>query len=171
MPKGGDGFAMGGLGATFGLSQYGTVSLSYAQSRSAQDKGHLLELSAELQFGSANFSGRVMTTRGKFTDLAAVSADSELAEPERMEFPEYTAQMTASMPFGAAIGGTGAVFFSDVRYRNGEQDRNLGISFSRQIWGDTSLNITALSQSGIQDDRLSPHSCIFLWASSVTSAR
>lgn len=152
--EGGDGFVMGGLGATLGVLQYGTVSLSYAQSRSAQGKGSLLELSTELQFGSARLSGRAMTTRGNFADLAAVSADPELVEADLSEFPEYTAQLTASLPMGPGIGGTGAVFYSDVKYRNGEQDRNLGVSFSRQIWGDTSLNVTALSQSGVRDDRV-----------------
>lgn len=152
--EGGGGFGMGGLGATFSLAQYGTASLNYAQSKSLRGKGSLVDLSTELRFGPARFSGRVMTSQGSFTDLAGVSADPELANPEVFDFPKHLAQMTISTPLGAGIGGTGAVFFSDVQYGKDRQDRSLGISFSRQIWGESSLNLTALSQSGTQTDRI-----------------
>lgn len=85
--EGGDNLAMAGLGATFRIAHRGTATLSFAQSRTRDRNGSLMDLSTELSLGRMRLSGRIMATQGDFTDIAALSADPDLAEPLLPDFP------------------------------------------------------------------------------------
>lgn len=150
--EGGPGLAMAGLGATFRVAHLGTVSMNMAQSKADHGDGRLIDLSTQLSFGKARFSGRVMATSGRFTDIAALTADPELVDPDLSDFPLRSMQFSYSQPLSASFGSSASLFISDTDYAGDLRERSIGVSYSRQLWGDSSLTLTALDQRGFQDD-------------------
>jgi len=148
--EGGDNLAMAGLGATFRIAHRGTATLSFAQSRTRDRNGSLMDLSTELSLGRTRLSGRIMATQGDFTDIAALSADPDLAEPLLPDFPRHLAQLSLSMPVG--VGSTANLFLSDLRHADDWDETSFGASYSTRVWGDSSLTLTALAQRGVRDD-------------------
>ncbi|WP_185958560.1 fimbria/pilus outer membrane usher protein [Paracoccus laeviglucosivorans] len=151
--EGGKDLTMGGLGATFGVGHWGTASLSFAQSRSDRHgDGRLVDASTQLSLGRTQFSARVTQSSGRFADVASVTADAELVEDELDEFPKHIAQMSFSMPLGPGWGNSASVFWSDASYRGAPDETSFGAAYSQQIWGDSSLTVTAMSLRGEYSD-------------------
>ncbi|WP_323718526.1 fimbria/pilus outer membrane usher protein [Paracoccus aminovorans] len=151
--EGGEDLAMAGLGATFRVAHLGTASLSMARSRADWGEGHLLDFSTQIALGRAQVSGRLTRTGGRFTDIAALTADPELVEPDLAGFPRHLAQLAFSLPL-ADRGSAASLFLSDLRHADARTETSIGLSYNRQVLGDASLTLTALAQRGTQSDRM-----------------
>lgn len=151
--EGGPDLAMAGLGATFRLAHLGTASLMLAESRAGGDAGRMADLSASLALGPAQLSGRFLRSSGRFTDVAAESAEPVASGPETSEFPRHLAQLSFSLPLQDGLGAGISLFASDIGYADGREDvSSLGASYSRQIWNDASLTLTAMTLRGQESD-------------------
>lgn len=148
----GPGLVMAGLGATFRVAHLGTVSMNMAQSRADRGDGRLIDLSTALSFGKTRLSGRVLATSGNFTDIAALTADPELAHADLSEFPRRLIQLSYTVPLSMPYGTSANLFVSDMEYAGKLGERSIGASYSRPLWGDASLTLTALNQRGSQND-------------------
>ncbi len=153
--EGGRGLQMAGAGAVFRIGHRGTASVGLAGSRSDRGSGALLDLSTSLSIGSAALSGRLMRTQGRFDDVAAVSATPQGDRTDRYDFPRQIAQMSFSMPLDPRIGSGASLFLSDIRSSGPlDRDTSLGMSYSRRLWGDSSVTVTATSLRGARRDTI-----------------
>lgn len=151
--EGGRGLQMAGAGAVVRIGHLGTASLGLAGSRSDRGSGALLDLSSSLSIGSAALSGRLMRTQGRFDDVAAVSATPRGARTDRYDFPRQIAQVSLSMPLDSRIGSGASLFLSDIRAPGPvARETALGLSFSRRLWGDSSVTLSATSLRGSRRD-------------------
>lgn len=151
--EGGRGLQMAGAGAVFRVGHWGTASIGLAGSRSDRGSGALLDMASRLSFGSATLSGRLTRTQGRFDDVAAVSATPRGEQTDRYDFPRQIAQMSFSMPLDPSIGSGASLFLSDIQ-SSGPSDRetSLGVSYSRRLWRDSSVTVTATSSRGARRD-------------------
>ena len=153
--EGGRGLQMAGAGAVFRIGHRGTASVGLAGSRSDRGSGALLDLSTSLSIGPAALSGRLMRTQGRFDDVAAVSATPQGDRTDRYDFPRQIAQMSFSMPLDPRIGSGASLFLSDIRSSGPlDRDTSLGMSYSRRLWGDSSVTVTATSLRGARRDTI-----------------
>ena len=144
--EGGRGLQMAGAGAVVRIGHLGTASLGLAGSRSDRGSGALLDLSTSLSIGSAALSGRLMRTQGRFDDVAAVSATPRGARTDRYDYPARSPKVSLSMPLDSRIGSGASLFLSDIRAPGPvARETALGLSFSRRLWGDSSVTLSATS--------------------------
>lgn len=149
----GPGLLMAGAGAAAGILHLGTAGIALAGSRTDRGGGALLDMQASLAAGPASLSGRLMRSWGRFGDVAAVSAAPPDGPADRHDFPRQIAQLSLSLPLDGRIGSGANIFLSDIR-SPGPVDReaSLGLSYSRRLWGDSSITLAATSQRGARRD-------------------
>ena len=143
----GEGLRMLGLGATFRIGTIGTTGVTLAKSRHARAHGQMAELSGHFTLGRVLVSGRLQRSWGQFDDIASVSADSALAETTSAPL-RHLGQIAISVPLSAANGASMSLFAADLGRTDGQRERSLGLSYSRPIFAEGSLNLSAYSVRG-----------------------
>lgn len=150
--EGGKDLALGGIGGTFRLGHRGTASINMAQSQTDGSSGRLIDLSTRLSIGKAQIGARLMKTSGKFVDIAALTAEPDVANPTISAFPQRSMSFNYSIPVGGKIGGNASVFLAATDYLGEPSERSVGAFYSRNIWQDSSVSLSVMSQRGRFDD-------------------
>jgi len=146
----GEGLRMGGMGATLRIGTLGTASLSLAQSSAPAGSGTLGELSGRFALGEAWLSGRMMRRWGEFYDVARISAEGAAA-PLTQSISELDT-LSLALPLGGANDASASLFYARAERSGGSREESLGLSYTRQFAGSTSLNLSALAVDGDDPD-------------------
>lgn len=147
----GEGLQLAGLGATFRIGTRGTAGLTFADSRTAADHGRLAEVSGRFQLGRVQLSGRFQRSWGQFDDIASVSAETgaETVAGSVGSAPlRQLGQVALSVPLTVAGGASMSLFAADLGRTDGSAERSFGLSYSRPILAEGSLNLSAYSVQG-----------------------
>lgn len=144
----GEGLQLAGLGATFRLGTRGTAAVTVADSRTATDHGRLAEVSGRVHLGRVQLSGRAQRSWGQFDDIASVSAEAPAAGPPGSAPLRHLGQVALSVPLTVAGGASMSLFAADLGRTDGSAERSLGLSYSRPLFAEGSLNLSAYSVQG-----------------------
>lgn len=144
----GEDFLLGGVGGTIRLGYRGTASLNIAQSKTASAQGQLIDFSTILNFGKAYLGAKLMQTEGTFLDIASLSVAPDLVEASMSGHPKRALSLNYTTPLTAGIGGNASLFLAQTDYLQGHKERSFGVFYSREIWSDSSLSLSAMAQRG-----------------------
>ncbi|MFU8866011.1 MAG: fimbria/pilus outer membrane usher protein [Rhodobacterales bacterium] len=149
----GEDLRLAGLGTTFRLGDRTTISTSYAHSRSGVDQGHLVEASAELNFGNLRIQGRTLRSWGVFNDIAMVSAEPDFTD---MVFSQITEldQLSINMAAPWHDAGQLSVFASQTKDQSFGNERTLGVSYAQPFLQNGTLFLSALALRGQTTDNV-----------------
>ncbi|MCO5064512.1 MAG: fimbria/pilus outer membrane usher protein [Rhizobiaceae bacterium] len=147
----------GGLGATFPLFQFGSMSLAGAGSYSDGEVGTLASASIELAYRDWNVMGRVQRTFGSYKDIASLTATSQ-SETYGTE-QVFDSPDTPRTVIQAALGIPSPIDFSSlslaytqIETDDGEDSRIVSLSSTHQLMGKYSLYASAFVDLD-QDDQ------------------
>ncbi|WP_085705753.1 fimbria/pilus outer membrane usher protein [Pseudomonas sp. B8(2017)] len=130
---------LGGLGGNMRLGNFGVLNAALAQSRFDGDKGHQVALGYQYNSQRIGFSYQRLQRHGDYADLTRVdSRDIQLSQ--RSE------QVTLSLNLNE-YGNIGAGYF-DVRAGDGTRTRLINLSYSRPLWGNSSVYLSANREVG-----------------------
>lgn len=130
---------LGGLGGNMRLGNFGVLNAALAQSRFDGDKGHQVALGYQYNSQRIGFSYQRLQRYGDYADLTRVdSRDVQLSQ--RSE------QVTLSLNLNE-YGNIGAGYF-DVRAGDGTRTRLINLSYSRPLWGNSSVYLSANREVG-----------------------
>lgn len=130
---------LGGLGGNMRLGNFGVLNATLAQSRFDGDKGHQVALGYQYNSQRIGFSYQRLQRHGDYADLTRVdSRDIQLSQ--RSE------QVTLSLNLNE-YGNIGAGYF-DVRAGDGTRTRLINLSYSRPLWGNSSVYLSANREVG-----------------------
>ncbi|UPK88869.1 fimbria/pilus outer membrane usher protein [Pseudomonas sp. A2] len=130
---------LGGLGGNMRLGNLGVLNAALAQSRFDGDKGHQVALGYQYNSQRIGFSYQRLQRHGDYADLTRVdSRDIQLSQ--RSE------QVMLSLNLNE-YGNIGAGYF-DVRAGDGTRTRLINLSYSRPLWGNSSVYLSANREVG-----------------------
>ena len=130
---------LGGLGGNLLLGNFGVLNSALAQSRFEGEQGHQVALGYQYNSQRLGFSYQRIQRHGRYADLSRVdTADMQLSQ--RSE------QATVSVNLDQ-YGSLGAGYF-DVRAGDGTRTRLINLSWSRSLWGNSSLYVSANREVG-----------------------
>ncbi|EJL87125.1 fimbria/pilus outer membrane usher protein [Pantoea sp. GM01] len=146
--EGSDSVAMGGAGGLVKLGSLGVVNGALAQSQMAGSAG--TQYSWGYQYNNSWFSlGTQHTIRSaEFGNLALVGSRGDSANTS-YSLSRRSAQYTASVSL-SDYGSLGLAYF-DISGGNGDRTRLMNLSWSKNLWGNSSLYISA-SRDRVQGD-------------------
>ncbi|MEN0104833.1 MAG: fimbria/pilus outer membrane usher protein [Pseudomonas sp.] len=135
----GEELRLGGLGATIGLGNYGTLSTSAVQSQYEEKSGQ--QVSAGYSYYSNAFGfGVAHTQRSKgFVDISMLSALEQ--SRDELSLAKKSDQLTFSFSPGD-FGNVGVGYFASETM-DGQRTRLLNLSWSRSLWGNSSVYVAA----------------------------
>ncbi|WP_336778922.1 fimbria/pilus outer membrane usher protein [Pantoea sp. USHLN256] len=138
--EGSDNVAMGGAGGLVKLGSLGVVNGALAQSQMAGSAG--TQYSWGYQYNNSWFSlGTQHTIRSaEFGNLALVGSRGDSANTS-YSLSRRSAQYTASVSL-SDYGSLGLAYF-DISGGNGDRTRLMNLSWSKNLWGNSSLYISA----------------------------
>lgn len=138
--EGSDSVAMGGAGGLLKLGSFGVVNGALAQSQMDGDPG--TQYSWGYQYNNSWFSlGTQHIIRSvDFGNLALVGSRGDSANTS-YSLARRSAQYTASVSL-SDYGSLGLAYF-DISGGNGDRTRLLNLSWSKNLWGNSSLYISA----------------------------
>ena len=138
--EGSDSVAMGGAGGLVKLGSLGVVNGALAQSQMAGSAG--TQYSWGYQYNNSWFSlGTQHTIRSaEFGNLALVGSRGDSANTS-YSLSRRSAQYTASVSL-SDYGSLGLAYF-DISGGNGDRTRLMNLSWSKNLWGNSSLYISA----------------------------
>lgn len=144
--EGAESLALGGGGAQVKLGAFGVVNGALAQSRMAGDSG--TQHSWGYQYNNRWFSlGTQHTIRSaEFADLALYSTRSSDVNDITWSLGRRSAQYNASVSL-SRFGNLGAAFI-DITSGSGDRTRLWNLSWSKNIWGNSSLYVAASRDIG-----------------------
>jgi len=130
---------LGGLGGTLRLGNFGVLNTALAQSQFDSDNGHQLALGYQYNSQRIGFSYQRLQRHGDYTDLSRVDT------PE-MQLSQRSEQVTLSLNLDR-YGSLGAGYF-DVRAGDGTRTRLINLSWSKPLWGNSSMYLSANREVG-----------------------
>ncbi|PZQ41719.1 MAG: fimbrial assembly protein [Pseudomonas putida] len=130
---------LGGLGGTLRLGNFGVLNTALAQSQFDSDNGHQLALGYQFNSQRIGFSYQRLQRHGDYTDLSRVDT------PE-MQLSQRSEQVTLSLNLDR-YGSLGAGYF-DVRAGDGTRTRLINLSWSKPLWGNSSMYLSANREVG-----------------------
>lgn len=144
--EGADRLALGGGGAQLKLGPFGVVNGALAQSRMAGERGR--QYSWGYQYNNRWFSlGTQHTTRSAgFADLALYSTRQGEVNDITWSLSRRSAQYNASVSLNR-LGSLGTAFI-DITSGSGERTRLWNLSWSKNLWGNSSLYVAATREIG-----------------------
>lgn len=125
---------LGGLGGNLRAGQFGVINGALTQSRFRGGQGHQLALGYQYNSQHLGFSYQWLQRRGDYADLTRVD------RPD-MQLSRSSEQLTVSLNLNE-YGNVGAGYF-DVRAGDGTRTRLFNLSYSRPLWGNSSLYLSA----------------------------
>ncbi|WP_449434943.1 fimbria/pilus outer membrane usher protein [Pseudomonas putida] len=130
---------LGGLGGNLRLGNFGVLNAALAQSQFDGENGHQIALGYQYNSQRLGFSYQRVQRHGDYADLSRVdTADMQLSQ--RSE------QVTVSLNLNT-YGSLGAGYF-DVRAGDGTRTRLLNLSWSKPLWGNSSVYLSANREVG-----------------------
>lgn len=139
--EGSDNLAMGGAGAQFKVASWGVLNGAVAQSRYEGKPG--IQYSWGYQYNNSWFSlGTQHTIRtADFGNLALLSNQSGTRSPSSYSLARRTSQYSASLALNH-YGSIGAAYI-DIASGDNERTRLWNLSWSKSLWGNSSLYVSA----------------------------
>lgn len=137
-----DGLALGGLGSDLAVGRWGTLSSSYSRSHAqvntdgVQPDGSGIQYTLGYSYSSSRFSLAAQHTRrdSGWQDLTARTGNGHLSrQADQVTF--------TSSPFGNKNGTLGVGYF-DIRAQDATRTRLTSLSYSRALWGNSSLYLS-----------------------------
>lgn len=144
--EGADRLLQGGGGAQVKLGSFGVVNGALAQSRMAGDSG--TQYSWGYQYNHRWFSLGTQHTRrsADYGDLATYSVRSNDVNDLTWSASRRSAQYNASLSL-SRFGSLGAALI-DITSGSGERTRLWNLSWSKNLWGNSSLYVAATRDTG-----------------------
>ncbi len=130
---------LGGLGGNLRLGNVGVLNAALAQSQFEGDKGHQVALGYQYNSQRIGISYQRLQRHGAYADLTRVDSQD-------MQLSQRSEQVTFSLNLDQ-YGNIGAGYF-DVRAGDGTRTRLLNLSYSRPLWGGSSLYLSANREVG-----------------------
>ncbi|QXI40915.1 fimbria/pilus outer membrane usher protein [Pseudomonas xantholysinigenes] len=130
---------LGGLGGNLRLGTYGVLNAALAQSRFDGDSGQQVALGYQYNSRRIGFNYQRIERHGDYADLSLV--DNPFTRLSRR-----SEQATLSLNLDR-YGSLGAGYF-DVRAGDGTRTRLLNLSWSKPLWGNSSLYLSANREVG-----------------------
>lgn len=139
--EGSENLAMGGLGGQLRVGSWGVVNGAVAQSHLDGDSGR--QYSWGYQYNNRWFNiGTQQTQRSSdFGNLALVGSRAGSQADSRYTLSRRTAQYSASISLNR-FGSVGAAFI-DITDGQGDRTRLWNLSWSKNLWGNSSLYVSA----------------------------
>jgi outer membrane usher protein len=145
--EGGADLINGGLGAVFASRWSGVVSLSASGSYHHGEMGQQVSLGIEKQLLGMRLRARVQRSFDNFQDIASVTADDYRFDRDTLfgssAPPRALDQISVSVPL---MFDKSSLNFSytNAETVEGKKQRLLGVSYSRQVFNDSTLSISAV---------------------------
>ncbi|WP_063914087.1 fimbria/pilus outer membrane usher protein [Pseudomonas sp. p21] len=130
---------LGGLGGNLRLGNFGVLNAALAQSRFDGDKGHQVALGYQYNSQRIGFSYQRLQRHGDYADLTRVDSQD-------IQLSQRSEQVTLSLNLNE-YGNIGAGYF-DVRAGDGTRTRLINLSYSRPLWGNSSVYLSANREVG-----------------------
>lgn len=130
---------LGGLGGNMRLGNFGVLNAALAQSRFDGDKGHQVALGYQYNSQRLGFSYQRLQRHGDYADLTRVDSQD-------IQLSQRSEQVTLSLNLNE-YGNIGAGYF-DVRAGDGTRTRLINLSYSRPLWGSSSVYLSANREVG-----------------------
>lgn len=130
---------LGGLGGNLRLGTFGVLNAALAQSRFDGDKGHQVALGYQYNSQRLGISYQRLQRYGDYADLSRVDSQD-------LQLSQRSEQLTLSLNLNA-YGNLGAGYF-DVRAADGSRTRLINLSYSRPLWGNSSVYLSANREVG-----------------------
>ncbi|GLO47231.1 hypothetical protein PPUN109347_37940 [Pseudomonas putida] len=130
---------LGGLGGNMRLGNFGVLNAALAQSRFDGDKGHQVALGYQYNSQRIGFSYQRLQRHGDYADLTRVDSQD-------IQLSQRSEQVTLSLNLNE-YGNIGAGYF-DVRAGDGTRTRLINLSYSRPLWGSSSVYLSANREVG-----------------------
>lgn len=131
--------ALGGLGGNLRLGNFGVLNAALVQSRFDGEQGQQVALGYQYNSQRLGFSYQRLQRHGDYADLSRV--DTPYTQLSRR-----SEQVTLSLNL-ERYGSLGAGYF-DVQAGDGSRTRLLNLSWSRSLWGNSSLYLSANREIG-----------------------
>ncbi|MCY1402145.1 F1 capsule-anchoring protein [compost metagenome] len=137
--EGANSLGLGGLGGVFRLGNLGTLNTAYSRSQGAGETGG--QTTVGYQYNSHRFSFGVQQIRrdNGYSDLSVYGCDD-------YQLSSRSTQANASVSLGE-LGSIGAGYF-DIRSGDDSRTRLLNLSWSKPLWGNSSLYLSANREIG-----------------------
>ena len=130
---------LGGLGGNMRVGNFGVLNAALAQSRFEGDKGHQVALGYQYNSQRIGFGYQRLQRHGDYADLSRVGSPD-------MQLSKSSEQVTLSVNLNA-YGSIGAGYF-DVRAGDGTRTRLINLSYSKPLWGSSSVYLSANREVG-----------------------
>ncbi|WP_414157865.1 fimbria/pilus outer membrane usher protein [Pseudomonas sp. BNK-15] len=130
---------LGGLGANVRLGTFGVLNAAMAQSEYDGEKGHQVALGYQYNSQRLGFSYQRLQRHGHYADLSRVDSPD-------MQLSQRSEQVTLSLNLDR-FGSLGAGYF-DVRAGDGSRTRLINLSWSKPLWGNSSVYLSANREVG-----------------------
>jgi len=130
---------LGGLGGDMRLGNFGVLNAALAQSQFDGEKGHQVALGYQYNSQRIGFSYQRLQRHGDYADLSRVDSPDMLLS-QRSE------QATVSLNLNE-YGSLGAGYF-DVRAADASRTRLIKLSWSKPLWGNSSIYLSANREIG-----------------------
>ncbi|KHL74334.1 fimbrial assembly protein [Pseudomonas putida] len=130
---------LGGLGANVRLGTFGVLNAAMAQSQFDGEKGHQVALGYQYNSQRLGFSYQRLQRHGDYADLSRVDSLD-------MQLSQRSEQVTLSLNLDR-FGSLGAGYF-DVRAGDGSRTRLINLSWSKPLWGNSSVYLSANREVG-----------------------
>ncbi len=130
---------LGGLGGNMRLGNFGVLNAALAQSQFEGEKGHQVAFGYQFNSQRLGFNYQRLQRHGGYADLSRVDTPD-------MQLSQRSEQVTASLNLNR-YGSLGAGYF-DVRAGDGTRTRLLNLSWSKPLWGNSSLYLSANREIG-----------------------
>ncbi|QPN47170.1 fimbrial biogenesis outer membrane usher protein [Priestia aryabhattai] len=130
---------LGGLGANVRLGTFGVLNAAMAQSEYDGERGHQVALGYQYNSQRLGFSYQRLQRHGDYADLSRVDSLD-------MQLSQRSEQVTLSLNLDR-FGSLGAGYF-DVRAGDGSRTRLINLSWSKPLWGNSSVYLSANREVG-----------------------
>ena len=130
---------LGGLGGNLRIGTFGVLNAALAQSQFDGEKGHQVALGYQYNSQRMGFSYQRLQRHGDYADLSRVDTPD-------MQLSQRSEQVTLSLNLDR-FGSLGAGYF-DVRAGDGTRTRLINLSWSKPLWGNSSLYLSANREVG-----------------------
>jgi outer membrane usher protein len=131
--------ALGGLGGNWQVGHWGVVNAAMSQSRFDSRSGQQWSLGYQYNSPRLGFNYQRLQRRGDYADLS-------LVDSPYTRLSQRSEQVTLSLNLNR-YGSLGAGYF-DVRAGDNSRTRLLNLSWSKPLWGNSSLYLSANREIG-----------------------
>ncbi|MHA6194482.1 fimbria/pilus outer membrane usher protein [Pseudomonas wadenswilerensis] len=135
----GESLTLGGIGGNLLVGNLGVINAAVSHSTFESRGGQQLSLGYQYNSQRIGFSYQRLERRGDY-------ADATLLDSPYARLSQRSEQVTASLNMGR-YGSLGAGYF-DVRAADNSRTRLVNLSWSRSLWGSTSLYLSANREIG-----------------------